>query len=217
MFEKIKALFKKPEPTLNPVKLNPVAAYKQRIEREFDRMEVELEKRKLPKDTILPTLFTIRDVQINVMSQGNAERYCYYPAKGDRTAVVSISDEWYCHRARIILAKEGRPGVKKLLREFFDDEEIGGKNVISAEQAERIASFIRDQVFAPDSRINRLIIHCEMGKSRSAAVAAATVRWLGEDDMGFFTSNVYHPNKTVYCRMLDAFKHIEEVTKTHGN
>lgn len=211
MFEAIKALFKKPEP-----KLDPVTAYKQRIEREFARMEAELAARKLPKDAILPTSFSIQGVRIDVMSQGNAERYCYYPAEDDRTAVVSIGNEWYFNPAHIITAKEGQPGVKLLHREFFDDEEIGEENVISAEQAEDIARFIRDRVFAPDSCVNRLIIHCEMGKSRSAAVAAATVRWLGEDDMGFFTSNVYHPNKTVYCRMLDAFQHIEEEVKSHG-
>lgn len=210
MFEAIKALFKKPEP-----KLDPVTAYKQRIEREFSRMEAELAARKLPKDAILPTLCTIRGVQISVMNQSDAERYCHHPGESDYTAMVSISDEWYHHAPNVFTTRPGQDGVKLLCREFFDDNEIGGKNIISVGQAEAIASFIRNRVFAPDSRINRLIIHCEAGRSRSAAIAAATIRWLGEDDMGFFTSSIYHPNRTVYCRMLDAFRHIEEA-KAHG-
>jgi predicted protein tyrosine phosphatase len=51
-------------------------------------------------------------------------------------------------------------------------------------------------------QVDLIIVHCEMGISRSAGVAAAIAKWLGEDDTFFFETFI--PNKRVYQTTLEA-------------
>ncbi|HVH42669.1 MAG TPA: hypothetical protein VM925_10005 [Labilithrix sp.] len=51
--------------------------------------------------------------------------------------------------------------------------------------------------------VERIVIHCDAGISRSAAVAAALSRALRGDDTEFFTGK-YKPNMRVYRLLLDS-------------
>ena len=47
---------------------------------------------------------------------------------------------------------------------------------------------------------------CDSGESRSAAVAAAILRYWGDDEMTIWRNVHYHPNRLVYylqCKMLN--------------
>lgn len=48
-----------------------------------------------------------------------------------------------------------------------------------------------------------LVFQCEAGLSRSAAAAAATVRWLGGDDTVFFQAR--YPNHRIYSYLLRTY------------
>ena len=84
----------------------------------------------------------------------------------------------------------------------FDDVEFGGKNCITKGQAVIIADFVLNH----RKKADRIIVHCEFGQSRSAAVAAAVSRFLNGNDGGIFYNRRYNPNKTCYNYVLEALK-----------
>jgi predicted protein tyrosine phosphatase len=51
--------------------------------------------------------------------------------------------------------------------------------------------------------IERIVVHCDAGASRSPAVGAALARVLNGDDAEFFAGR-YRPNMRVYRMMLNA-------------
>ncbi len=72
-------------------------------------------------------------------------------------------------------------------------------DLFSAEQAAEIWSFVR----AHRDDVERIVVHCDAGMSRSPAVAAALSRALTGDDSDFFGGR-YRPNMRVYRLLLDA-------------
>jgi predicted protein tyrosine phosphatase len=53
-----------------------------------------------------------------------------------------------------------------------------------------------------------VVVHCEAGISRSAAVAAALSKHYNGDDSGLWTSPRYNPNKLVYNVLLDVLNNV---------
>jgi predicted protein tyrosine phosphatase len=72
-------------------------------------------------------------------------------------------------------------------------------NLFSQEHAVAIWTFTQLHV----SQIERMIVHCDAGVSRSPAVAAALARVLNDDDAEFFGGR-YRPNMRVYRFLLVA-------------
>lgn len=117
-----------------------------------------------------------------------------------RQALISIMDH-----SRDCLERYPAPRV---LRLCFDDAEGADRRqvLISAEQAEAICAFVlrcRDE-------IDLLIVHCTQGASRSAAVAAAVLHGLGEDDRLIWDDPRYCPNRLVYSVVCAAFENAAE-------
>jgi predicted protein tyrosine phosphatase len=73
-------------------------------------------------------------------------------------------------------------------------------DLFSEEQAARVWSFVLQH--RPD--IERIIVHCDAGMSRSPAVAAAISKALTGDDADFFGGR-YRPNMRVYRTLLEAY------------
>lgn len=71
--------------------------------------------------------------------------------------------------------------------------------LFDAAHARAICSFISEH----RATIERVVVHCDAGFSRSPAVAAAIARCLGEDDAEFFRR--YRPNRHVYRTLLDTW------------
>jgi predicted protein tyrosine phosphatase len=90
-----------------------------------------------------------------------------------------------------------------ILRLVFPDADASSElfaeaDLFSAEKAAQIWSFVR----AHDD-VERIVVHCDAGMSRSPAVAAALSKVLTGDDSDFFGGR-YRPNMRVYRLLLDA-------------
>ena len=92
------------------------------------------------------------------------------------------------------------PGVM-VFYTFFDDVDEGDKfyHPITDRQANDIADFARGL-----TDIDTLVVHCDAGVSRSAAVAAAIGKYFTGDDMFIFGRPRFTPNRTVYRKVLTA-------------
>jgi predicted protein tyrosine phosphatase len=88
------------------------------------------------------------------------------------------------------------------LRLHFPDADVASEQfpeglLFAPEHAREIWDFVlrhRD--------VERVVIHCDAGISRSPAVAAALARVLNGDDVEFFAGR-YRPNMRVYTLRLD--------------
>ncbi len=119
-------------------------------------------------------------------------------------AVVSISDEAGDH-------PEMPEGCEWFLPLHFHDVEVRIEadmfeprrtviNAYSEEQATCVASFLGG---LPQG-VEAIVLQCEVGISRSAGMAAAVARHIGQDDMPFFEK--YLPNRRVYRMTLEALR-----------
>jgi predicted protein tyrosine phosphatase len=70
--------------------------------------------------------------------------------------------------------------------------------LFSQQHAMKVWKFVREH----RATIQRIIVHCDAGVSRSPAVAAAISKVLTGDDAEFFGGR-YHPNMRVYRMLLE--------------
>ena len=81
----------------------------------------------------------------------------------------------------------------------FDDT-VRGPNVMTEMDADRVVQFVREH----EPHINEIIVHCQAGVSRSAAIAAAISQELnGEDEI--FGKAQYAPNRLCFDITKAAF------------
>lgn len=118
-------------------------------------------------------------------------------AEAPNTAIISITDygdekNTFCQR----------DWIKGILELQFNDEEAGGYRCITPQQAEEIADFVLQN----RKKVQRYIVHCEFGQSRSAGVAAAIRTYFEGNDGGIFRSRRYAPNRTCYHYVLNALR-----------
>ena len=90
---------------------------------------------------------------------------------------------------------ERTKGVLRL--EFWDDDRHNEEGNFSPSIAKKIWDFV--QLHAKN--VDDIILHCDMGHSRSPAVAAALARGLGQDDTEFFKR--HRPNMRVYRVLIN--------------
>ena len=131
-----------------------------------------------------------------IMDRYDAVEYC----KEEHThssIIISISSA-NGHRPKLVKKEHNR--VVAVLYLFFDDEVVGD-NTFSDEQAEQIIRFV--DVWK--SVVERLVVHCDAGVSRSAAVCAAMKRYLGFDNQDIFKCQQYEPNPLVYETLIQQF------------
>ena len=128
-----------------------------------------------------------------IMDRYDAIEYCK-EEHVHSSIIISISSA-NGYKPRLVKTDHNR--VVAVLYLFFDDEVIGN-NTFSNEQAERIVRFVD----AWKSKVERLVVHCDAGVSRSAAVCAAMKRYLGFDNQD---SQQYEPNPLVYETLIQQF------------
>jgi predicted protein tyrosine phosphatase len=90
-----------------------------------------------------------------------------------------------------------------VLRLSFPDVEVASElhpegELFSREHAAQVWRFVEEH----RSKMERIIVHCDAGKSRSPAVAAALARILDGDDAAYFGGR-YVPNMRVYRLLLE--------------
>jgi hypothetical protein len=130
-------------------------------------------------------------MNIKVFSRENCLKYVK-ENKNNNRAIISITD--IKSQLPFKLTKESA-----VLFLQFDDEECGDR-AMTQQHANTIVSFIKSL----NGKIDELIVHCEAGVSRSAAVAAAISFSINGDDAEFFKFP-YYPNRLCYRLVLEAF------------
>lgn len=87
-------------------------------------------------------------------------------------------------------------------------------------QAKRFA----DAVKCNKDKVGHIFVHCDAGISRSAGVAAATMKYLNGDDWPIWNSYMYSPNTRCYRLMMneyfgvfDANEAYDKYVKKHGD
>ena len=112
------------------------------------------------------------------------------------TAVISVTD---CGtELNRFYPSEWLVGVRALQ---FDDV-VSGENCMTSEDAKDIADFVLDM----RKKVDRFIVHCEFGQSRSAGIAAAINQHCTGSDAGIFRNKRYNPNQVCYRLTLEALK-----------
>ncbi len=107
------------------------------------------------------------------------------------------------------------PLCRGVLRLQFDDAEYKGqtprgKTLISKQDADAILALIHRHVMEAQEPVHTIICQCEMGRSRSAGIAAALSKILTGEDAHFFSD--YYPNRWVYQTILDQHAQHQEAT-----
>lgn len=105
-----------------------------------------------------------------IMDRVDAVQYCQEQHK-EKAALISINS---CGQRPARITKTQENGVISVLRLFFDDVVIG-PNSFDEDHAESIIRFVDAWRDSADV----LLVHCDAGVSRSAAVCAAAKRYLG--------------------------------------
>ena len=91
-------------------------------------------------------------------------------------------------------------GICYVFRQYDDlDYECPGRSFSQADAA-AFADFVREL----EQGIHTLYCCCDAGESRSPAVAAAVMRYLGMDDMPVWRDPHYHPNMLVFSMLAEA-------------
>lgn len=135
--------------------------------------------------------------EIIVMSRRDAIKYSHMENMKS-SIIISITDY---NKSFPIIHKTTDNKILGILRLRFDDvtETDDNYTTINDEQAETIASFVKMNM-----NIEKIIVHCEAGISRSAGCAAAIMKYLKNDDTPIFNSSYYKPNMTVYRKVINA-------------
>lgn len=83
---------------------------------------------------------------------------------------------------------------------FSDITDSKRFDAFKKEKADRIRKFIDGL-----EDVSELYICCDSGESRSAAIAAAVLRYYGRNEMAVWANVRYHPNPYVYHLQCQAF------------
>ena len=137
---------------------------------------------------------------IHIMSRTNAKKYSE-EKHAMESAVISISD---CDKDSPTLKSNLNNGIIAHCKLKFNDVDRGEINCITEADALKIVSFVTEN----KDRIDKLIVHCEAGRSRSAGVAAAIMKALTGSDWDVFDNPRYIPNMTCYRVVLNAFNQL---------
>ena len=133
----------------------------------------------------------------------------YYPAgmeemveKSDTYAVISIQDT---HTDGFGITFSENKYCKAVLTLKFDDivRPVEGAQIFTEKMAEEIIRFIRT-----NKDVETLLIHCYAGQSRSRAVGAFAVWFLGGDNSAYFKK--YNPNEYVYEVLMQTLPKVQK-------
>ena len=138
-------------------------------------------------------------IDIRILNRKEAKKFSY-ESHDFKTAIISITDT---DKADVIFDKNETNGIRAVLRLKFDDVERDYKNehCITKEDAENIVKFVNKN----KNKVDKFIVHCEAGVSRSAGVGAAIMKALNGDDWDVFKNPLKCPNMKCYRMVLNAF------------
>ena len=159
-------------------------------------------------------------MEFEILSRKNAITYSYQ--SHDKTSVIiSISNSYDLYPK---FARFSDNNIKDILFLFFDDiedfETRSSHRYYKKDEGEvfdsllqthyqlcttNIAKNIVDFVLLWKDKVDKIIVHCEAGVSRSSGVCAAIMKALTGSDMEIFNNPRYYPNTTCYKKVLEEF------------
>ncbi len=140
-------------------------------------------------------------MKIEVMNHSNAEEYSL--KYNDITSVIiSITN---CGDSKAFIIPNNASKVKDVLHlQFNDTDKIDDySGAMEEKDAELIADFISKHISNNKLMVDKLIVHCTAGQSRSAGVAAAILKVYTGDDSQIFNNKKYTPNMLCYRLVLN--------------
>lgn len=124
-------------------------------------------------------------------------------------AIISITDP----DKELVSFAPNENRIETLSLQFYDLADI--KDELSPQDAVECVAIFRDGLFSDEQavqivdfvervkdRVKGILVHCEAGVSRSAAVAAVIERMLNGSNERVFSDPRYSPNQYVYQRLL---------------
>lgn len=115
----------------------------------------------------------------------------------DRTACISISSTHEDWREMVGISKRSKANIKCLRFLDIDSKESG----FTRRTAELLKEFVDDWMICEyEHRPKRILIHCDMGVSRSGAIAKWINDYYGLDDR--YLNEYYQHNKYVYDTLM---------------
>ena len=129
------------------------------------------------------------------MSRDKARKYSYTNIK-DKTIIISITDI-----GTQPVKFTPNPQITDILHIQFDDVNLGENGCITASNADKILSFVNDNLIDTQS----IVVQCEAGISRSSAVCSALMLILKENDTRIFKNDDYCPNLYCYRTILSTY------------
>ena len=141
----------------------------------------------------------MKEFNVEIMSRKDAITYSY-EQHDTKVAMLSICN-MYEENTLPNIDNNPENGIMYHRAICFNDVEAGMQNCITESDANKIADFVNTN----QNNVDKFIIHCEYGVSRSAGVAAAIMMRLIGDDWSVFNNIKYYPNMTCYRMVLKAF------------
>lgn len=93
------------------------------------------------------------------------------------------------------------PHIKGICHIKFDDVDFGEENCISNEDGQSIIAFVNKYI----NSVDKIIVHCEAGVSRSAGVCAALMQIINGSDMEIFDNPKFCPNMSCYRTIMETY------------
>lgn len=92
-------------------------------------------------------------------------------------------------------------GITYLHIPFSDLTNELSPHTFTIAEAHRVHKFVESNV-----GVSNIYFCCDSGESRSTALAAATMHYLGQDEMVIWKNTHYHPNPLVYYLQCQAYE-----------
>lgn len=148
---------------------------------------------------------------VEVMNRQQARKFTY-ESHDFSTIIISITDVESNPNS---FKHDKSNGVVAICPIKFDDVNRGSINCITKEDARKIARFVMRHINTQKC-VDHVLVHCEAGKSRSAGVAAAILKFYYGNDMQIYGNPKYTPNSTCYSMVLEAFYDCEDEDEQKG-
>ena len=140
-------------------------------------------------------MFLVNVMEFEVMSREKARKMSFNPNIPD-CIIISITDT---HSDRNHFAQN--PHIRAVLNLKFDDVDFGENDCICSNDGIKIIDFVNKHL----NHVDKIVVHCEAGVSRSAGVCAALMLIVNGDDSPIFDSARFCPNMSCYRTVLETY------------
>ena len=149
-------------------------------------------------------------MKYNAFSRDTAIRYASQK-HADSSIIISIRSSF--DKTLPNIECNNTNNVKDVLFLSFDDIDqydaklSTSKGLITHKQAKQIVDFCEKWY----KDVDRIIVHCDGGVSRSVGIVGAISRWYEGIEDKVFDAKSRYPNMTCYLYVLDAFRQIDNI------